>query len=129
MYTKNNTLYARPYYILKGDKVAFQIEGGSKQEYTEKKINLDDISIMKHKKYTVVRIGGVLNITVQEFTKKWIKTAIISKRYDTNDQMAIILNKDIDKEHLKEYNQMQEWRNFADDVANAIMQKYDVPNK
>ena len=35
--------------------------------------------------------------------------------------MAIILNKDIDKEHLKEYNQMQEWRNFADDVANAIM--------
>ena len=85
MYTKNNTLYARPYYILKGDKVAFQIEGGSKQEYTEKKINLDDISIMKHKKYTVVRIGGVLNITVQEFTKKWIKTAIISKRYDTND--------------------------------------------
>jgi hypothetical protein len=40
---------------------------------------------MKHKKYTVVRIGGVLNITVQEFTKKWIKTAIISKRYDTND--------------------------------------------
>ena len=63
---------------------------------------------MKHKKYTVVRIGGVLNITVQEFTKKWIKTAIISKRYDTNDQMAIILNKDIDKEHLKEYNQMQE---------------------
>lgn len=48
MYTKNNILYARPYYILKGDKVAFQIEGANKSEYKEQKINLEDISIMKH---------------------------------------------------------------------------------
>ncbi len=128
MYLKNNILYAEPYYILKGEKVAFQIEGANKSEYKEQKINLEDISIMKHLKYTVVRIGGVLNITVPELTKKWIKTAIIGKRYDSNDQMALVLNKDIDKEHLKEYNRMQKWRNFADDLANAIIKKCNEHN-
>jgi hypothetical protein len=35
MYLKNNILYAEPYYILKGEKVAFQIEGANKSEYKE----------------------------------------------------------------------------------------------
>ena len=65
--------------------VAFQIEGATKSDYKEQKINLDDIAIMKHKKYTVVRIGGMLNITVADFSKKWLKAAIIGKRYDSND--------------------------------------------
>lgn len=126
MYIKNNTLYANPYYILVGNKVAFQIEDAIMADYKEQKINMDDIVVMKHKKYTVVRVGGVLNIKMVEFTKKWLKTAIVEKRYDNDDQIAIILNKDIDEEHLKDYHLMQEWRKFADDLSNAVLKQCGI---
>ena len=85
MYLKNNILYAKPYYILKGEKVAFQIEGASKKDYKEEKIDLNSIAFFKHKKYLVARIGGLVNITIQEMNKKWLKSTIIGKRYDKDD--------------------------------------------
>jgi hypothetical protein len=48
-----------------------------------------------------------------------IKTKIITSRYSNDDQMAIILNKDSSEEDTVLYNKMQEWREFAGEIAKA----------
>ena len=49
------------------------------------------------------------------------KADIIRWRYTTDDQIAIILNKDESAEKLLEYNRMQEWRDWAGTLADKIL--------
>ena len=49
-----------------------------------------------------------------------VKSAVIRRRYSLEEQTAIILNKDKNEEKLKEYNDMQAWRDFAAVLASKI---------
>ena len=50
-----------------------------------------------------------------------IKGQIIKMRYSLDDQMAIVLNKDNSAEDLMHFDKMQEWRQFAGEVARKAM--------
>jgi hypothetical protein len=46
-----------------------------------------------------------------------IKKKVIKSRYSLDDQLAIILNKDSSEEDAIYFQKMQEWREFASEVA------------
>ena len=46
-----------------------------------------------------------------------IKKRVIKSRYTEDDQIAIILNKDVSEEDTMYFQKMQEWREFASEVA------------
>ena len=118
----------------KGNKV--YSEAGSYLKYTNGKIigfNLNgDI-----KDFEEVELGEPLDIKVKgnQITINdkilWfidssdyatIKTTIIKLRYSNDDQMAIILNKDSSEEGLMYWQKMQEWRDWASEVATQIVE-------
>lgn len=49
-----------------------------------------------------------------------IKTKIITSRYSNDDQMALILNHDKSEEDTELFNKMQEWRDWAGEVAKKV---------
>ena len=51
-----------------------------------------------------------------------IKKRVIKSRYSEDDQIAIILNKDISEEDAMYFQKMQEWREFASEVARLATQ-------
>ena len=51
-----------------------------------------------------------------------IKKRVIKSRYTEDDQIAIILNKDISEEDAMYFQKMQEWREFASEVARLATQ-------
>ena len=51
-----------------------------------------------------------------------IKKRVIKSRYTDDDQIAIILNKDESEEDAMYFQKMQEWREFASEVARLATQ-------
>ena len=51
-----------------------------------------------------------------------IKKRVIKSRYSQDDQLAIILNKDSSEEDTIYFQKMQEWREFASEVARLATQ-------
>lgn len=51
-----------------------------------------------------------------------IKKRVIKSRYTEDDQIAIILNKDESEENAMYFQKMQEWREFASEVARLATQ-------
>lgn len=51
-----------------------------------------------------------------------IKKRVIKSRYTEDDQIAIILNKDESEEDAMYFQKMQEWRDFASEVARLATQ-------
>ena len=51
-----------------------------------------------------------------------IKKRVIKSRYTEDDQIAIILNKDLSEEGAMYFQKMQEWREFASEVARLATQ-------
>jgi hypothetical protein len=51
-----------------------------------------------------------------------IKKRVIKSRYSEDDQIAIILNKDLSEEDAMYFQKMQEWREFASEVARLATQ-------
>ena len=119
MYIKNNVVYADAGNILIGKNViAYSLEGYAIDEVQEKSINLLDMKLegefLRYSDGLVVQ--GYKNLDYAEW-----KAAIIKWRYTTDDQIAIILNKDESAEKLLEYNRMQEWRDWAGALACKIL--------
>ena len=57
------------------------------------------------------------------------KTHIVKIRYSNDDQIAIILNKDSgEKEDILRYNKMQEWREYAGELAHKILEILNINN-
>lgn len=52
-----------------------------------------------------------------------IKTKLITSRYTNDDQMAIILNNGRSEEDSTIYNKMQEWRDWAGEIAKIVVTK------
>jgi hypothetical protein len=118
MFTKNSLTYSTPGYYLKGDNIiAFQMEGDAS--------TFEEVELKKP--YDITIVGGNLllfdgiAILAEDLTKKGIKSHIIKMRYDNDDQIALMLNRNNSEEDAKAYQLMQDWRQFADDVAVAAM--------
>lgn len=64
----------------------------------------------------------------EEMSYAGIKTRLITSRYSNDDQMALILNYGKSDEDTEFFNKMQEWRNWAGEVA-KIVTKEILPQK
>lgn len=58
-----------------------------------------------------------------------VKERIIKSRYSNDEQIAIMLNKDIGREGSVYYQKMQEWREFATEVARIVEDAFISTNK
>ena len=118
MYIKNNVVYADAGNILISKTAIGYFLIADIADIQEQQINLQDMKLegnfLKYSDGLVVQ--GYKNLDYAGW-----KAAVIKWRYTTDDQIAIILNKDESAEKLLEYNRMQEWRDWAGTLANKIL--------
>lgn len=58
-----------------------------------------------------------------------VKERIIKSRYSNDEQIAIMLNRERSEEDNVLYLKMQEWREFATEVARIVEDTFISPNK
>ena len=118
MFIKNNVVYADAGNILISKTAIGYSLIDDITNIQEQHINLQDMKLegefLKYSDGLIVQWYKNLDYT------GW-KADIIKWRYTTDDQIAIILNKDESAEKLLEYNRMQEWRDWAGALANKIL--------
>lgn len=123
MFTKNNMIYAEPYKCLKRKNVALyalQITSKNNEMEDFEELNLPiPLEVSVSYGNTVV-ISKIFSIECKKLDYISVKTRIIKYRYSDDDQMALILNKDRSEEDLLLYNKMQQWRDFAGEIAKKV---------
>lgn len=118
MYKVKDKIYADAGFILKhNNKLGFNFRDIGLEDVSEIKINLDDMCIQNG---TIVYSNGLLREILSCNTYGEWKSKIISKQFNNDDQIAIMLNKEDSEEDLLLYNKMQEWRDWAGVVAKKI---------
>ena len=118
MYKKGNIIYAAAGKCLKrGASYGYQLPDNG-QAAEEIDVDLSDIRIVND---IALLNGGKIAQRIGDGTKKWLKMDIIGKRYDNNDQLAILLNGREEDILL-----MQSWRDFADRMAMAIIEQINT---
>lgn len=124
MFIKGNTVYADAYkYLRHKDQniIALSIKG-SADDHEELEMSVPlDIEVENDMIFWNARMFA--NIP-ESLTKDAIKTSIIKSRYSNDDQLAILLNKDEDEKGAMYYRKMQEWREFASDIAKMVSQQF-----
>lgn len=122
MFTDKNIVYAESGYYLKHKKsqsVALQSKGNT-EDFEEIKMNIKDMQYDDVLNAVVWNNRSFIHFLNNNTNTKeiWIK-----KRYNTNDeQIAIMLNKELTEHDEMLYNKMQEWREFASIIAKRIEQ-------
>ena len=118
MFIKNNVVYADAGNILISKTAIGYSLIDDISNIQEQLINLQDMKLegdfLKYSDGLIVQMYKDLDYA------GW-KANIIQWRYTTDDQIAIILNKDESAEKLLEYNRMQEWRDWAGTLADKIL--------
>ena len=118
MFIKNNVVYADAGNILISKTAIGYSLIDDISNIQEQLINLQDMKLegefLKYSDGLIVQWYKNLDYA------EW-KADIIKWRYTTDDQIAIILNKDESAEKLLEYNRMQEWRDWAGTLTNKIL--------
>lgn len=124
MFIKGNTVYADAYkYLRHKDQniIALSIKGNA-DDFDELEMSVPlDIEVKNGMIFWNARMFA--NIP-ESFTREAIKTSIIKSRYSNDDQLAILFNKDEDEKGAMYYRKMQEWREFASDVAKMAPQQF-----
>lgn len=116
MFTKGNITYADVYKYLRHKTkniVTLQTKDFS-DNYIEEDMKLPISIKVNHKN---INFGEWFMIRPKSMSYADIKVALIKMRYSNDDQMALMLNKDDSEEGLMYYNKMQEWREFASNIA------------
>lgn len=122
MFVKDNILYADAYHYLKRKNVrvvamAMPLYETSPDDYEELPLpDPIDVSIGRKNVYWGNRL---FTVRVSSMRYADIKKAVIKSRYSDDDQMALILNRDKNPEKELLYRKMQQWREFAADIASA----------
>lgn len=107
------------YYLKRGSSIAYFFEDNG-EEIQEITATIDDMK----------RVGNLLlwsdGCLAQRVIPNGVyadyKKAIIQKKYNNDDQIAIMLNKDSGEEvDLMAYRKMQEWREWSSIVAKKII--------
>lgn len=120
MFSKNGILYADVYKYLKHKKynlVALSVKGRA-EDYEE--ISMDLPLIVKVENGIVKWQDGLLACVPEKIGRDVIKRHVIKSRYSYDDQIAILLNKERSEEDALAYNRMQEWREFAAEIARKV---------
>lgn len=113
MYQIRNMVYSEAGYILIGkNKKGYQFEG-QPSDFTEEKINLDDMRVEGE----YVFYSGIVQYIGSNPDYAKLKGDMIKRRYSNDDQIAIMLNEDADA-----MRKMQEWRDWSTQVATKIME-------
>lgn len=117
--SKNTTLFCTINDINYGKEVdtglIFYDKNGIKLEKPHRLALSDFIEIPDEIPPTVTIDGFEYNFKGKTYAE--IKTFIIKLHYSNDDQIAIMLNKDMNEEAAEKYEKMQEWREFASEVA------------
>jgi hypothetical protein len=120
MYTIGNKTYADAgYYLKRGSSIAYSLEN-NEDAIQEIAATLEDMHISGS--VLLWSDNNLAQMILQNGTYADYKKAIIRKKYNNDDQIAIILNKDSGSaEDVMAYTKMQEWREWASLVAHKIM--------
>lgn len=122
MFVKNNLVFSEAgFYLLDKTRniVGFKFENSS-QDIEEIQLSTPlDISI-DYKNKIFYFNNNLFMCKPKDLNYIDIKTQLINSRYNNNDQLAIMLNKDLDEQHLLEFQKMQEWRQWSGDVARLV---------
>jgi len=129
MYKIDNIVYSDAGKLLIFDKFKGYSHIGNIEDFSEIKINLNLATIENN----IITFDGLAPIYINETNSKYNygnwKKHIINLRYSNDDQIAIILNKDSgDEKDLLRYNKMQEWRVWAGQLANKILEMLNINN-
>lgn len=118
MFKIKNIIYSDAGKVLVGNnRIAFQLLDGN---YSEQNIDLSNIIITSQ----LVKCGQIYFKNIHSNNYADWKAYIIKRRYSNDDQIAIILNKDLSEEDTLRYNKMQEWREWAGIAAKKIIEKF-----
>ena len=134
MFTKNNKVYSEAFSYLRNGRinaVALAVSNPEGWEEIEMPEDLrveveehrdDEGNLLHYDAYFVNRLF-IIRLPTLDYGE--VKKTIIQRRYSMDDQMAIQLNKDKSEEYLREYERMQEWREFSAYLAKEIERKYN----
>jgi hypothetical protein len=120
MFTKGDKIYADTYKYLrhKTNPVVGLVIKGNESEIEEVDMTLPIQVVVKGNLITWE--NDKLAFIPHKMEYASIKEQIIKNRYSNDEQLAIILNKDLSEDGLKFYNRMQEWRDFAGELARIV---------
>lgn len=117
MYVDKGIIYSTPgHYLHNSYAVGFQFKYSD--GFTESILNISDMHIVGDHLYynnNEFSIRLINNGTYEDY-----KTYVIKMRYSNDDQIAIILNRELSNEDLNRYDRMQQWREFASKLAKKI---------
>ncbi|WP_300505195.1 hypothetical protein [uncultured Duncaniella sp.] len=123
MFTKGTILYADPYKYLRHKSrpviaLSVSLTSYSPDDFDELPM---DIPLAPELTDGKIFWQGRRFVNIPEsLSYAGIKTSIIKSRYTPDDQMALILNRDRSEADTALYEQMQQWRAFAADIAAAV---------
>jgi hypothetical protein len=130
MYKLKNIVYADGGKILTSGNFKGYHKEGNLEDFEEVTIDLSTIVIVDN----IIKFNDdFVEIYLLEHRKNlnyagW-KKEIISWLFNNDDQIAIILNKDSgDEEDILRYNKMQEWREWAGQLAHKILEILNINN-
>lgn len=115
----NHTFADAGCHLKRGSSIAYLFQDNG-QEIQEIKTDIEDM----HKSGDLVLWSGnkIAQMIIKNGSYGDYKKAIIQKKYNNDDQIAIILNKDSGlSDDIFAYQKMQEWRSWASAVADKIM--------
>lgn len=118
MYIKNNIVYADAGKILRTPLAigyALEVDVSTIEELT---IELEDMQINGD---FIIYFNGLITQGYKKLDYAEWKATIVKWRYSIDDQMAIVLNKDVNQEKLVDYQRMQDWREWASILAKKII--------
>lgn len=120
MYIDRDIVYADANkYLVCNNKVGFELP--IDENIVEKTLNINDLFI--DGKFARYNNGEFIQKLNPSWTYGDYKRDIIKKRYSNDDQIAIILNKDDSSKDVIRYKKMMEWRVFASNLANKIIEQ------
>ena len=128
MFQKGNKVYAEVgnYLRHKTKRIIGLTIIGNVEDYEEYPLNSPlDIVVEKDMFYFNNRMFACKPETMDYVG---IKTKIITSRYSNDDQMALILNHDKSDEDTELFDKMQEWRDWAGEIAKKVVTKIEEQN-
>lgn len=120
MYIDRDIVYADANkYLVCNNKVGFELP--IDENIIEKTLNINDLFI--DGKFARYNNGEFIQKLNPSWTYGDYKRDIVKKRYSNDDQIAIMLNKDDSSKDIIRYKKMMEWRVFASNLANKIIEQ------
>lgn len=120
MFTKGDMVYADAYKYLrhKNKNIIALSFKGSADEFEEVEMTLP-VEVKKEGNMLFWE-GRKFAVIPEKMEYASIKERIIKNRYSNDDQIAIMLNRERSEEDNVLYQKMQEWREFAAEIAKKV---------